>query len=422
MRFLSRLKELFGADVHRRRFYLHLFMTFALFMGDSIMSYSAPVAMDRVLGATRMGLIMSTSSMVGMIVDFLFAKTFVHQKAAFFKKIILIFLPLFPLSFLVVQNVLSFFFAMIVWGIYFEAIVFSNYHIIHECVPPQKHAWAWALLSTSRNLTLALGPLLAAYLDRFDHRYSFIAALGFVAIGLSQFIIQQLFSRRSRSLTADHAKVEHRDIRQEVQIWKSYARVIWPLLIFMFLFTLIDATFFSIGPVFGVQLAEHSPLGELFISMYTIPALIFGITVDHVSRPLGKKRTAFVSGIVGGMGLLLMSQMERTSSILLATFLAAIGLAILYPAVVAVFEDYVARSNSTGNDLIGLTAIMVSMGYVISPMLNGFLADQIGLQTVFGLWGLLLLIFSVFAIFAVKRKLKMPHKEIEEVLYQRLRR
>jgi MFS family permease len=393
----------------------YILMIFFIAVGDATMSYMAPVVMQHMLGATQMGFILATSSAVGTIVDFTFAKMFGHKKSVFFKKILLSLILLFPLSFLIYRAIPSFLFGMIVWGVYFEAMVFANYHTIHENTHPKDHIWAWGMLTTIKNIGWVIGPLFASYLDFTNERYPFFMAIGSFLIAIFLFFFQKN-KTIYKPLSKQERKTRRRSFWQELKIWRIYLEVIWPLLFMLFMFELIDSTFFSIGPVFAENLHQTHPLGSLFITMYTVPSLLFGILAGFMAKPLGKKRAAFIAGLVTGGGLMLLSQVQTVELILATTFFSSMGVAILFPEIAAIFEDFVARSHHSGNDIVGLTAVIASISYVIGPIANGYLADHIGTQHVFGLWGAITFVFSLIALFVVKRKIHMPQSKVSQLI------
>lgn len=380
------------------------------------MSFAAPVLMQHQLGATTMGLILASSSVVGTLTDFAFAKLFGQKKPRFFLKIMLSLGLLFPLSFLFFHSITTFLFGMFVWGVYFEALIFSTYHTIHETVQPKDHIWAWGILSTMRNLAWVIGPLIAAYLDSLDPKYPYFFALFGFSTAIFLFLFHRSKKTKIAAVVSVSKKYKGRGFAQELRIWAVCAKAFWPLMFMQFMFEIIDSTFFSIGPVFAETLHAQSPLGNLFLTAYTLPSLILGVLSGVFAQPFGKKRAAFAAGIIAGSGLIAMSRVHSVELVLLTTFFASMGMAVIYPEVSAVFEDFVGRGKSIGNDIVGLTAIMGSISYVIGPVANGFLYDHIGAQAVFGLWGSIILVFSLFALFTVKRKIHLPQTEVTQLL------
>lgn len=407
----------------RWRFLAYGLMIFFLTSADATMSYMAPVIMQHRLGATTMGLVLSTSSAMGCLTDFTLARLFGRKRADFFIRLVLGLFWLFPAIMFCFSSIPMFVLAMVIWGVYYEAIVFSNYHAVHEFVAPSAHAWAWGVVTTIRSVGWVIGPLVAGMIVEQNQTLPLLLAVVLYSVAALVYLTQKLLFRPLKQAAVSNKKVAtSHSFRQELKIWQTYGRIIWPLLGLMFLIVVVDATFFSIGPVYGEGLAATHPLGGLFITMYTVPSVVLGMLTGVLARPLGKKRTAFVAGVLAGVGLITMSQMGSVPLILVTTFLASCGLSLIFPELSAVFEDFVARSRQTGNDLVGLAAISSSAAYVLGPIAAGFLSDHIGSQSVFGVWGLAILFLSVMAFVVVPRKIKLPQQKLIRTLRVRRHR
>lgn len=405
--------------IFRNGFFIFILLMFFFTLGDATMSFSAPILMANKLGATQMGLILGSSSVIGAITDILFARFFGQKKPRFFVKIMLGLTLLFPVSFLLFHSVPVFLFGMLVWGVYFEAMLFSAYHMIHETVQAKDHIWAWSALALVRNIGWVVGPLIASYLDSMNGKYPYYFAIFAFATAIFLFFFHKTTTKKIH--VAHAKKYKPRGLRQELKIWYACTKVFWPVMFMLFMFEIIDSTFFSIGPVFAESLFERSPLGNLFITMYTLPTLIFGVLSGVLARPFGKKKAAFGAGIVAGIGLIALSQVHSVELILATTFFSAMGTAIIFPETSAIFEDFVGRGKGYSNDIVGLTAIISSVAYTVGPVINGYLFDQVGTQKLFGLWGVIIILFSIFALFTVKRKLKLPQAEVSYLLHAKKR-
>lgn len=384
-----------------------------LSLADSMMGYVAPLLIERLTNGndTWMGVILASSSMMGICMDFLFAKLFPHKNSWFFLRLLFLFAFYFPLPFLLFHSLPAAVIGMLAWGVYFEAMVFANFHAIHESVPPSEHSWAWGTSSIMRTFSWVVGPILASTLYSVQMILPVRVAIGAYAISLSLFaLLGWLGAYRRKESTEAVRRIPH-TFGQEFAIWKVYGKVLWPLLAFTMLYFFIESAFFSIGPLFAEHLKAINPLGAFFVSLYSIPGLFVGFLITRLSKPYGKKRLAFSGALIAGIGFLLMGFSTGVGLILALTFFASMGLCIWYPAISAVFQDYVARAKEFGNDLIGLTAMAGSFSYIVGPILNGFLSDTIGHQGVFAFWGIISLLYALFLFFHVKRKIRLPSSE-----------
>jgi MFS family permease len=395
-------------------FFLLAAVFFFFFLGDTIMSYLSPVIMEQHLGsATAMGLLFSTSSMAGMVADFLFPKFFVGKTSRFFFRILFLVVFLFPLSFILSPNVLGFALGMIVWGIYYEAFSFARFHAVKETVLRKEYSWAWGNLSLIQNLARVIGPLLAGVLIDQGEVSALLAAIIAFVIALYLYVMYvYLGKKQQRTALNVPADSTRRSWTTELHIWKSYSRVLWPLFLYLFIFFLIESAFFTIGPILSEQLQFSGPFDGLLLSVYSLPGLFAGLLLPRLSKPYGKKRLSFLAGLIGASSLLFFAVVSSLWLILLIVFIAAIGLNIMYPALQATMEDYIKRSEHTENDLIGMTSMFISAGYVLGPILSGFLADLWSAQMVFALWGGVMAIYSLFLLCTVKRKIRLPQHEL----------
>lgn len=400
-----------------KKFLFYLAVLALVQLADALMTYIAPVVIERtVQNAGIMGIIIASSSLIGMVMDFVFAKTFVGKKFHFFLRFLLAIAFFFPLSLLFFKFIPSFIFGMVIWGVYFEAMVFSNYHAIHEFVEPHLHAKAWGAIMLLRNFTLVVGPFVASRYGGETLSTGLYLAIIFYIIAMVLFILlkkQLIWPRSSLEIVAQDT---NRSFRQEVALWKTFSSKLWPLLFFLFLVYLIDSAFSTVGPLFTEQLKHISMTGSIFLSLYSLPGLFIGLLAGWLSKPFGKKRISFLSGVVSGIFLVVMSYQSSVTAILGFTFIASIGLGIIFPELLAVFEDYMSRVGKSRNDLIGLTAIFASLAYVIGPILNGFIFMWSDAQMVFRIWGVCIFIFSVLLFFIVPRKVLMPQQELQEIV------
>lgn len=391
-------------------------MLFFFRLADSLMSYVAPVIMERELGSVAMmGIVMSTSSIAGIITDITFAKFFVNKRAKFYYKMMMVSAFLFPLSMIIFHNLSGFVVGMLVWGFYYEALGFGNYLFIDETVSKNDHAWAWGIVAFVVNIAFIIGPLLGSFLVDRGLNIPFYITFLLYFMSLVILILVIVSIQRWRPAHSAEEDREQHSFHQKIQIWKLYFSRMGHLLVLYMIFYFIDASFFSIGPIFAESLKEIHPFGGLFVSLYSLPGLLGGLLVIRLALTYSKKRIAFAGGIIAGLGLLLMSAVHNVSFILLMTGFASIGMSLMYPSLGAVMENLVGRSHQFAKDLIALTSVAGSIGYIIAPALNGFLAEKFSPQLVFSLWGMLMFVYSCFLFLTVRGKTRLPQTALQEV-------
>ena len=407
--FLSRVKvNFFGAYSFLLAFSV---VVLIITMGDAILSYVVPDFMQQHLdnSATLMGLVLSTSSMVGFAADFLFGKLFANKKFPFFIKWTFIFALAFPLTLILFPaNPGYFIVAMAFWGIYYEMIGFANTQFIISNTPHNTHDFAWGLITIFRSISYTFGPLIAEQLLTRGENIPFYAAIGFFILGLVGFIIVDR-SRKDRVHKLDSTDLQP-TYKVEFKVWVILAKRLWALLLFIFVIILVDSAFWSVGAVLSQQSTDGS--GGLLLFLYGLPQLFVGIIAGRVARPFGKKRAAFITMAISS-GLLIIGGLSSDYNLLLVfVFLSSIFSSLTIPEIQGTFSDYDGRLNKTRNSLIGLESSFGNLAYIIGPIIAGVLSDAVGPQKTFGIMGFIALVVSIIAMIVVPRKLKMPRQDL----------
>lgn len=397
-------------------FALYLAVMFFIMFADSIMSFSAPIFMERALSNTfLMGLVMSSSSLVGILCDITFAQIFTGKHYRFFMTLLLIVSFAFPLSFLVLPPVIgSFLLGMAAWGMYFELMRFSHYDFIHLHTTTDQHASAWGILEVTRGIATILGSFLASFLIAWKLRLPFFGAIGGFASALLIFSFLLLrFDRSSRSAREQATHSHKKSFWLELRSWKALLGRIWPVFLVSLTIVIIDSAFWTIGTLISEGLSEHSFWGSLVLPAYMAPSLFIPLWANRLSKKLGKKRTAFIACIPSGLLLTLGSFSALPSFFVLAIFISSIFSALASTELSAVYEDYVSRLHDFATDLVGLSAASSSVAYIIGPIAAGFIAEQLGNNMTFALYGILLTLVAIIAFVVMPRKTRLPQNALQ---------
>lgn len=377
------------------------------------MSYYSPIYIEQnVKNGFLMGLVLSVSSLIGVISDFLLSRVSKERGFRIFFISAIIGAVLFPLSLLLFPPwVPILLFAMIVWGVYYELIGFSNFVFIKGNIPREKYPTAWGITETLKSSAYFVGPILAVFLIDRGPKVPFISSLGFYFFCFVAFAL--LFSLKiKRHSGAIIVKEEQISIRHTLNIWKILMQRVYPLYMFLFTITVIDATFWSVGAVFSETFKNTSFLGRFIIPIYMLPSLGLSIFAGSAAKPFGKKRVAFLCGIGTGLGLLAAGFVHNIYLVLIAIFFSSMFSAIAIPEVAASFEDYVSRLGKFGPHMIGLQSSAISSAYVVGPIVAGAFSSIVGNQETFAVVGGMMLVVSIVALIITPRKLKMPQAEI----------
>lgn len=383
---------------------------FFVLLSDAILSDWVPFYMQSVLGsAFLMGIVMSFSSVVGFGADMIFPALL---KGTTVKKL-LVFSVLAGLVFSAVlffstiwPMLVLFLVGVAVWGIYYELLHFATQQFVADTVGPKERTAVWAVIGIFKNLAYFLGPLLGGFLALRGDKVVVLTA-GAIAL-LAYFLL--FFLRLSDRVSA--VKTEEINLVRELSHWWVLLEHVWPMLVASLFLGLIDATFWTTGTVFTEILAEKSWWGGLFLSTYMLPSLFVGLIVMKWGIYKGKKKWAEIFMFLGGATLALLTFHDSVYFELLVVFLASTFLAVAYPLIDAVYSDIVARMGRERKHLVGLSASMISLAYIIGPTLSGAIASAVGERMTFVTMGAATAVVSLALLILTPKKLRLPQKEL----------
>lgn len=411
---IKKIGWLTGSHVLERSIASLLFYSLIIFLvrfGDAIMGYFSPVYISEHIGSPMlMGVIISSSSIVGLLCDLFFGEWFrdwgydTYLMWGIFGAI------LFPICFILLPPwVTVFILAMIIWGIYFECILFSNFHFVNHFLRHDQHALGWGVLYAFIAAAYMLAPFVASSLLAVHNMLPLYAALGAVLLGL---IGISLF-RRSHRIASKEMPASHKSLMHEVRMWRLLAKKIWPVLIFVGTLTIVDSVFWTSGAVLSESMRELGYPGGILFVVYLFPSLLMGSVAGKIASLFGKKKIAFISGIVAGLLFVIAGRLSDLTYMLLTIFVGSLFIAVAVPEINATIEDYIERLGSSANDMIGLENAITSASFIIGPLLAGASATLVNHQFSFSVVGGMLALVSIGALIVTPRKIRMPQKEIQ---------
>jgi len=400
--------------------FIFSFIIFLVSLHDGIMSYMAPVIVEEKLHDTLLvGLVLSTSSLFGMFFDFIVAQFFNKKNYVFFMIWMLLFAIAFPLIFLYLPRDLApFVFAMVVWSVYYELRSYSKFDFVHKFLPVQKNTEAWAIMTIFQSASYMLGPAVTVFLLTKNTELPLYASLILTTASILLFFFFIGLYGRQHAKEATNGE-KPRSFWKELNILKVLTKRVWVLVIYGFTTTLLDVAFWTTGVLYAEQLRQQSKWGNLFLVLYCLPTMFVGWIIPYIFKPLGKKRTSFIAGILAGVTLTLIGVSNNIFVILGLVLLTSVFIDIANILLFAVFEDYVTRLDETGHDLVSIGQFSGNLAYTIGPVLLGFIVKEWGYGWSFISTGIILFASAVFALAIVPRKIKMPQQEIGKILRSR---
>jgi len=386
-----------------------IFPLIVLNLSDAILSYTVPLYANALLpNDLLIGIVISLSSLVGLIFDYASKRLFGSKNFAFFVKATFIlsvaYSSLLGLSFV---NKYFFLLAMAAWGMYYETLAFSNFKYLKNAVDRRDYTSSWSFINMLRALIYAVGPLVATFL--MSQQFQLPTYFCGVFVLAAFFLYLALFPKNAKIKASTASIVES---RTELKVWLILFKKIYPLWVLNLTLAIVDSGFWTVGILMSEKLGKISPLAILFIPAYMLPAVLFSPLSQVFSNKFGKKRTAIITSLIGSVALCIVGLVTRVEFILTAVFAYSVFTSLTFPAIYSAVEDYIKRLGDFDTDLIGLEQSSTSIAYVIGPILAGFVAYQFTEQSVFFVFGLLLAWVSVFVLLVTPHKIRMPQTEL----------
>ncbi len=382
---------------HQALYILSLLILFwAVF--DGITTYVTPLVLtESGLSKTTMGLIIGSSSVFGAVFDFLMCKLF---KNSHYRRV---FLAMFAFSFFYLLALATaktfwlFLLAMGLWGVYYDLKNFGSFDFVARFIRVADHSSSFGVLSVFQASGYLLAPLLAGFLITQT-----VGVIPFITAGvflLIAFFFLLLLLKREAVYDQEPMQVQYRyrGFLSEIKLWRRLDRVLLPVLIMVMMLNIIDAFFWTIGPLLTG--------GSLFLTAYQLPALLVGWFVGLVTAKFGKKNTAFMSLLTGSLVLVLLGYLNKPVFIITAVFLSSLLMSLSWPALRAAFADYLKEAGKYEKEIESLEDLYTNLGFVIGPALAGFLADQLGNAKAFSVLGLFGAATAVYLIKITPKKI-----------------
>ncbi|MCX6712748.1 MAG: MFS transporter [Candidatus Vogelbacteria bacterium] len=189
-----------------------------------------------------------------------------------------------------------FLFAVAVWGIYYDLLGFGVFNFVGRYTKKEDHASNFGIIQIFRAVGGILAPLVVGLTitsDKIDWK-SFTVGYVFLSIGFAFFLILLFMIRRRRRLVAIEGETVRRkkNLFIELHLWEKIGRQMLPVLVLTFYLFFIEAFFWTLAPLY----AESSGLeqfGGLFLTAFSLPALLVGWFVGGLTKHFGKKRIAY---------------------------------------------------------------------------------------------------------------------------------
>jgi len=382
----------------RSMFYLLALMIFFWTLFDTMVTYVTPLLIEKYgFSTSAIGLIITSSSIIGALFDFLICKLFTNIN---FRRVFLVMFLLcsiYPLILWQANGLLLFLVAMAVWGIYYDLYGFGIFNFIGRFTAARDHSSSFGLVQIFRSLGAFIAPLIVGMLivENIDLQL-FAWSWLFLAISFIFFLLLISFVKRRDPAVYEKLRRQprRRNWLTELHLWKKLGRRMLPVLLLTFFLFFVEAFIWTLGPLYSTT-ADGSGHGGWFISAYLLPALLVGWYIGPLTKKFGKKKTAFISLMIGSSILATFALWQSSLMVIAITFIASCFMSASFPAIDGAYADYIAEAPPVEGEIEGLEDMAFNAGYIFGPISAGLLGDIISIPAAFSILGIIGVIWSI---------------------------
>jgi MFS family permease len=265
------------------------------------------------------------------------------------------------------------------WGISMTA----NIAMCTDLAPVESVARSIGLVGVAGLIANAVGPSLGEeIINRWGFPWLVNSALFFLVLSLILVLI-------IKELPRDVPDEEVSSGRE-----KSWKNTAWFVLIFIGLMPVVHGSVRGAMIYFMPLLVSSLQLGRVgpFFIAFSVAAILSRFRLGGVSDQYGRKKIVFISALLIGFNLILISRINSQWLLLTTGFLGGFGQGLIFPALSAYLIDFMGRGNK--GLAISLYNSLFDVGMGLGSIFYGWVSEIIGLKQMYLAAGLLLLLVN----------------------------
>ncbi len=419
------MPSLHHITIHIKRYGLNHKALYALsfmllFWGifDGIISYITPLIITQNgFSKTQMGIIIGTSSVAGAFFDLTICRFLAKKHYRRLFLYLLLICSIYPLILFKANNFTLYIIAMILWGLYYDIKNIARFDFMARRTKGHERSSSFGVNQAFISLGYLLAPLLAGLtIGEIIGWQPFLLSWIFVLFAIFFYVVLLFTTKRDTSWQNTESESEaKKNLLLDFHSLKEVSTILFPVLILTLCLNIFDSFFWTIGPFIGEKYNTFGHFGGLVLVIYQFPILILGWFVGSFTYKYGKKKTAILSFFIGSLIISLLFLNENFIFVLLTVFFASSALSVSVPSINGAYADYLDETDNYVSEIASLEDFCANLGYVVGPILAGFLANKYGEFNAFSIMGLFGMIIAVILL------LKMPRKiNIDRAIKQKI--
>ncbi|MDD8030604.1 MAG: MFS transporter [Acidobacteriota bacterium] len=209
------------------------------------------------------------------------------------------------------------------------------------------------------------------------------------------------------NLTKELPREERDEAKTSVRGFKSLSS--WLLLLIIGSMPIIHGSIRGAIIYFMPLLVKYLNLGRVgpFFLVFSAAAILSRFKLGGLSDSFGRKKVVFLSALIIGLNLLLISQIKSMPLLLFTGFIGGLGQGMIFPALSTYLIDFLGRENK--GLAISLYNSLFDAGMGLGSMFFGWMTEIVSLPSMYLIAGIILLFANVIF------KIKAPEPGIESL-------
>lgn len=204
-----------------------------------------------------------------------------------------------------------------------------------------------------------------------------------------------MFSLFGRSLIADDGAPATDPVKQPARRRWVPPPALWMLLVIAFVAEILDETVTEWMNIYLDNDIESGPaVTAIGYSLYTTAMLVGRLSGDTIARYVTPARILQVSGLVGGVAMLVGIGINTENAILLATGAIGLGTSLILPTI---FRVAGSTPGIPSTQALAMASTTIYLGYMVGPMVIGPISGAISLRAALIMVGVLCFLIPVVA-------------------------
>ncbi len=388
---------------------------FALALFNAIISYIIPgIMLDSGLSESQMGLILSSSSVFGILLDFIlnkYLKSTNYMRMIFYTIILMI---VFPFTIIFSNAVWLYVLGMAIWALFSDLWNFAFHDFVSREAKIAFHVSSFAFMSMFNDLGYVLGTLVSSTIEMYSDMNILYVLLGILLFATS--MLGLIYTKKSKDINVKNIQKEDKLVTKDLKSLFLIIRKLSPLLILTILIFTIEAVTWTVTPVISRIAPKLEGWGGLILALTFIVGLIAYSLTEPITKRIGKKKTAVIAFILSSLILIPQGLVSSAFLYIFYSTLSAFIAGFFFPAIGGAFADYLSESKSYDNEIIVADSMSKNVAYIIGPVLGGVLMQFTNSTILFSYLGIFVTIIGVLIFITLPKNIDFRDKTIQKEL------